>query len=42
MNDMASMRKMRSSEADVEDGAVVESGCGDFVRGGKAVVYQPE
>jgi hypothetical protein len=38
MKDMVSIRKMRFSEADVEDGAVVESGCGDFVRGGKVVV----
>ena len=34
MNDMVSMRKMRASAA----GAGAESGCGDFVRGGKAVV----
>jgi hypothetical protein len=37
MNDMVSMRKMRAS-ADVAEGAVVDSGCADFVLAGKVVV----
>jgi hypothetical protein len=37
MNDMVSMRKMRFGAEDADDVAV-DSGCADFVRGGKVVV----
>jgi hypothetical protein len=37
MNDMVSMRKIRFSAA-AGGGVVVDSGCGDFVLGGKVVV----
>jgi len=38
MNDMVSIRKMRPLADDADADVPLESGCGDFVRGDKAVV----
>jgi hypothetical protein len=41
MNDMVSMRKIRLGSEGAAGRALPESAFEDFVRGGKAIVYQP-